>query len=78
MLVSSGVDLCDIRSVGISPWTVFDKVVDRRIVREELVFPVTAGRGVLVSPGTLSNKRHWLASERSVAQQVCEVSGRSD
>ena len=26
-----------------------------------------------VSPGTLNNKRHWLASEQSVTQQVCEV-----
>ena len=30
-------------------------------------------RGVSVSSGTLIYKRHWLASERSVTQQVCEV-----
>ena len=26
-----------------------------------------------VSPGTLNNKRHWLTSDQSVTQQVCEV-----
>ena len=59
----------------VSPWTAFDKVVDRRIVREDFGIPCDRWkRGVLVSPGTLSNKRHCLASERSVTLQVCEVS----